>query len=302
MPQRTNQFQRIVHVIADLLAPSSATVRSSVELPERESGILREVDTVIEIGAGLSMVRIAVECRERGRRADVQWIDELIGKYSRLPIDRIVAVSSSGFSRGAHAKAVSHNIDLITPKEVTSIDWPERFAKPRTRFQIGWTKLRPLALAGVDARGLRCRIRDEDTVLVGPATDRDTYKGDQFIRNLFKDAEEVVLKMMKKDATAVVREIRDGKAAVLCTGLVENSVLVRRGKAFPMKEFVVLVEVQVSDLHDTVYATYGDALVGRVSFAGYDIATVQRAGASKATAVFEVPKHLRTDGNGPSEK
>jgi len=158
------------------------------------------------------------------------------------------------------------------------------------------------SLAGVDARGLMCRVRDEDAVFVGPATDRETYKGDAFVRNVFKDAEEVVLKEMKKDATSIVREIRDGKADVFCKVFVENGVLVRRGKAFPMKEFVVLVEVQVSDLHDTVYATYGDALVGRVSFAGYDIATVQRAGASNPIAVFEVPKDCRTGGNGPSEK
>jgi hypothetical protein len=68
-----------------------------------------------------------------------------------------------------------------------------------------------------------------------------------------------------------------------------------RGKQFPVKAFLIPVDVELSDHHDTVYATYGDALVGRLSFAGYDIATVQVPDGSPAVAVIEMPKHLRTD-------
>jgi len=66
MPKRSNQFQKIVTYIAEQLAPLGATVKESVELQERGvNGVLREVDTLIEVGAGLTCARIAVESRDR---------------------------------------------------------------------------------------------------------------------------------------------------------------------------------------------------------------------------------------------
>lgn len=64
MPKRSNQFQKIVTYVAEQLAPFGARVGESVELPEQGlDGVSREVDTLIEIEAGLSTVQIAVENR-----------------------------------------------------------------------------------------------------------------------------------------------------------------------------------------------------------------------------------------------
>jgi hypothetical protein len=310
MPKRSNQFQRIVHVIVSKLAPSTATVRSCVELPERDSGTLREVDAVIEIGAGLSMVRVAVECRERGRRADVQWIDELIGKYSRLPIDRVVAVSSSGFSRAAQAKASSHNIDLVTPKQVTSTNWPERFARPQRELQFWWCRFNPTRLIAVTTQGIAFDVLPDDIVLEGPDGERKAQKATDFFFGLFDDIDKVMKERQNLDVETVSVAIREGKAEVLCALIVEDVVVgcnpahivpSCRGKQFPVKAFLIPVDVELNDRHDTVYATYGDALVGRLSFAGYDIATVQVPDGSPTVAVIEMPKRLRTDDDGTSK-
>lgn len=130
MPKRSNQFQKIVTYIADQLAPLDATVKESVELPETGmSGVFREIDTLIEVGAGLTRVRVAVESRERSRKGDIQWVDDLIGKYALLPIDRVLAVSNTGFSPAAKLKAEVHNIELLSPQDVTSTDWPSKFQK-----------------------------------------------------------------------------------------------------------------------------------------------------------------------------
>jgi hypothetical protein len=73
MPKRSNQFQKIVTYIAEQLAPLGATVKESVELPEKGmSGVVREVDTLIEVGGGLTRVQIAVESRDRGRKDDIE--------------------------------------------------------------------------------------------------------------------------------------------------------------------------------------------------------------------------------------
>jgi len=130
MPKRSNQFQRVVTYVAEKLAPIGATVRESVELPERGlDGVVREVDTLIEVQAGITLVRVAIECRDRTRKDVVSWVDELIGKYKNLSVDRVVAVSNSGFSEAAKAKAALNGIELLTPEEVEGVDWPGRFQK-----------------------------------------------------------------------------------------------------------------------------------------------------------------------------
>jgi hypothetical protein len=54
-------------------------------------------------------------------------VDELIGKYALLPIDRVLAVSSAGFSAAAKGKAAEHNIELLSPQDITNTDWQSKF-------------------------------------------------------------------------------------------------------------------------------------------------------------------------------
>src|SRR5687767_723993 len=130
MPKRTNTFQQAVTYIVEQLAPLGAVVRESVLL--REGGmtdVSREVDTLIECAVGPSLVRLAVESRDRARKDDIEWIDCLIGKYTALPVDGVVAISNSGFSATAKAKASLNKIFILSPKEVMTADWPTRFQK-----------------------------------------------------------------------------------------------------------------------------------------------------------------------------
>lgn len=129
MPHRSNQFQAIVAYIAKQIAPSGAVVRESVDVEESGTSIRREVDTLIEIDTGLTRVRVAIECRDRNRRATIQWIDELIGKYALTPVDRVLAVSAAGYSKAAELKARRHNIDILTLRNIVETDWPSKFAK-----------------------------------------------------------------------------------------------------------------------------------------------------------------------------
>jgi hypothetical protein len=48
-------------------------------------------------------IKIAVECRDQ----NVQWINNLIGKYSHLRVNQIVAVSSSPFLTQRRKKRLS---------------------------------------------------------------------------------------------------------------------------------------------------------------------------------------------------
>jgi hypothetical protein len=71
-------------------------------------------------------IKIAVECRDHARDQNMGWIDSLIGKYSRLKVNQIVAVSSSPFSESAKTKAAEHNIEAITVNEALTTDWIKR--------------------------------------------------------------------------------------------------------------------------------------------------------------------------------
>lgn len=131
MAKRTNAFQKAIHYIHDQLKDVNVVVIESAEMIEINSDppTKREIDVLIEKTVHDKVFRIAIECRDRGRIDDIQWIDCLIGKFIHLPIHKIIAVSKSGFSKSAVIKAESFGIELRTLKEVTSIDWKAEYQK-----------------------------------------------------------------------------------------------------------------------------------------------------------------------------
>lgn len=131
MPKRSNTFQRAIRHISEALVPGTARVRESVELPEMglNEKVLREIDVLVEQDMGISTVRVAVECRDSKRRASVQWIDALDGKYRHLDVDQVIAVSKSGFTKAALQKAYLTKVRPMTPQDVQDEDWPGQFKK-----------------------------------------------------------------------------------------------------------------------------------------------------------------------------
>ena len=129
MPKRSNDFQLLIANIYDLLKPLGATLTESAMVRENGDGREREVDVLIEYSVAGHDMRIGVECRDRARRETVEWIDALIGKYNRLPINKVVAISSSGFSPEAERKAKDQGIDTLTLKEAIDVEWASYLAR-----------------------------------------------------------------------------------------------------------------------------------------------------------------------------
>src|SRR5438874_1382713 len=100
MPKRTTPFQRLVARMYEQLAGPDGHVEESATLKERDCGTGREVDVLLTKTIFGVQIRIAVETRERSAKDDITWIDELIGKYRDLFVNKIVAISESGFSNG----------------------------------------------------------------------------------------------------------------------------------------------------------------------------------------------------------
>jgi len=129
MPKRTNDFQKLIANIYEQLSTPDELVVESALLKEPGSGVDREIDILLQKEIFGAIIRIAIECRGRNHKDDIQWIDSLIGKYRDLPVDKIIAVSKSGFSKAAVEKAEINRIDTLTLEEALETNWPNEFKR-----------------------------------------------------------------------------------------------------------------------------------------------------------------------------
>jgi hypothetical protein len=128
MPKRTNEFQELVSILFQQLAAFGVSAKESELLPEGNEGrALREVDSLFQVNLGFTELKVAIEVRNHSKKQTITWIDELIGKYSQLGVNKIIAVSSSGFTSAASKKATANNIDLFSLSEAIDLNWGQIF-------------------------------------------------------------------------------------------------------------------------------------------------------------------------------
>jgi hypothetical protein len=130
MPQRTNDFQRLIKTIYEQIVPEGATVTESGLVFDKDAETLREVDILVEYKYAGHQFRFIVECRDRSRPATVEWIDSLVGKANSLDVNKVIAVSSRGFAKAAIEKASKNGIEALSLKEATEADWKRFYIKP----------------------------------------------------------------------------------------------------------------------------------------------------------------------------
>jgi hypothetical protein len=128
MPQRSNEFQKLIRALETQLAPAGATVEESALLVDAH-GTEREVDVLIRIPAGERELRIGIECRDEKRRGDLPWLEQVKSKYESLSVDRCVVVSRRGFSKTALARARLWNIETLSLGRAKTGDWADRLTR-----------------------------------------------------------------------------------------------------------------------------------------------------------------------------
>lgn len=137
MPKRSNEFQRLIARITELL-DVGALVTEPKMLPELHTGRLREVDICIEGRVAGQPVTIGIECRDHARKQGVEFVESMKSKHDFLPTDVLILVSSSGFYAPALERARFHNIKAITPTQVP-LDLANDIAAASIRFQTTTT-------------------------------------------------------------------------------------------------------------------------------------------------------------------
>ena len=101
----------------------AATVSESKFLVDKRTGEAHEVDIVIDTTVASYSIAICVECVDRTRKANVEWVDQMRGKHEDLPSDRLILVSSSGFTPRALAKADALGFVALSLEEAKAGDW-----------------------------------------------------------------------------------------------------------------------------------------------------------------------------------
>ncbi len=124
MPQRSNDFQRLIAVIQRHLDPDS-NVTESAMLTDLQTGTMREVDTVIVGSVAGQPITVSVEARYRGRAPDVAWVEAMQAKHARLPTNKLVLVAHKPFSDEALRVARLHAISCLVFAEINA-DAPDR--------------------------------------------------------------------------------------------------------------------------------------------------------------------------------
>lgn len=130
MPQRENDFQRVVTAIQRVFAPKGAKVTPSAMVQEK-SGAMREIDVLVEYQSGLYPIRIAVEAKDLKRKIDLVHLDQYIGKYNSrggISVSEIIIVAKS-FTESAKRKAEFvrmqlHTIESIEADKISFFDGP----------------------------------------------------------------------------------------------------------------------------------------------------------------------------------
>ena len=129
MPKRSNDFQRLVTIIHEAIAATDGAKVTESAMVAEPDGTLREVDILLERRLADVHVRLAIECRDRSRKSDVDWIDGLVGKLKNLQVDKVIAVCRRGFSKAATAKAKDNKIELRTLSQCLANEWTGEFIK-----------------------------------------------------------------------------------------------------------------------------------------------------------------------------
>lgn len=187
------QFLEIMMAnLQSYLAPQGAKVRLREKFYNPESGKqIGEIDITLRGDFGTSKFFYAIECRDRPAEGaqGLPWITQILGKKKLLKPDKMIAVSSTGFTDDSQAFAADENIDLITiraaadddPREWLKIirfsytDWRITTAGPVTVNPLDPSRQPPPELLN---------FRRDDPVFVMPPDVRPRSLGDLQIEKL----------------------------------------------------------------------------------------------------------------------
>lgn len=174
MPNDGRELERLVAELEALLLDTGFTVIPNNRVMDPEGNQIAEFDVTIEGRVGSTRFKWLIECRDRPSEgpAPSSWIQQLFGRRQLFDFDKVVAVSTTGFSPAAIEAAKKLKITLRTVASVEEIS--QQFG--RIDFRLKQISLR---LRGDAAFGFSPQTIAEAVQLSGVIMDPESrYKGE----------------------------------------------------------------------------------------------------------------------------
>lgn len=119
-------FENVIEWIEKTLRNDENTViKKDVKVIDKETGEERQIDILIEIKTGYETWIGIIEVRDRSRKVDSTYIEQVIQKKISVDANAAVIVSSKGFFKPAIIKAKKYGIKTLSYQEVEKQNWGE---------------------------------------------------------------------------------------------------------------------------------------------------------------------------------
>lgn len=122
MPARSTSFQRLITAI-HACSVGVKKITESAMLRDMDTGENREVDILIASNEAGYEFLICIEVVEWARKADVPWVEKMIQKHKRLPTNKLVLISKSGFTKPTLRKANAHGVETLELETALDVNW-----------------------------------------------------------------------------------------------------------------------------------------------------------------------------------
>jgi hypothetical protein len=116
------ELEKLVQRIQKGLAPK-ADVLHNVRLQGRNSGVMRQIDVLVQERIGQFDIKIVIDCKAKKRPVDVKGVEEFYGLIDDVAANKGVLVSPSGFTNSAKTRASKLEIDLYSPFDTDAHKW-----------------------------------------------------------------------------------------------------------------------------------------------------------------------------------
>lgn len=139
MAREGREAELVLKELESLSLGGLGEIQSPDHILDVVTGKPREVDVSIRVSVGTHNFLTVIECRDRTETQDVTWIEQIITKTKDIKANKVIAVSTSGFTEGAKLKAEHNNIILRTLEEFDAnetIEWFEGTFIELRRFDV----------------------------------------------------------------------------------------------------------------------------------------------------------------------
>lgn len=129
MPRKGRETELVLKELESLSLKDQAEIKSPDFIRDVVTGQKREVDISIRFKVGTHEFLTVIECRDRKKSQDATWIEQIVTKTRNIHANRVIAVSTSGFTDGAKKLAEHENVILRTLRDFKAdeaIEWMDK--------------------------------------------------------------------------------------------------------------------------------------------------------------------------------